>query len=129
MPVEVLSDEDISKILKEAEDEVATEMRNLGVDVEQLELKLHIKLDSAIREDNENCDLDDDVDDYQISEPNTQFPGLSLGFEADENTEEIDLLIDGENERMDIDEEEVVQDASGILEPALGKHLSFYLTK
>lgn len=126
---EPLSDIDIGNILKQADIEVNEEMSKLGIDVDQLEIKLHIKCESSnllSKEDLETFNEPDDevVDDLQISDSNTQFYGLSSDLETLETGAgigEVDLSEAEENLEMEIDDEELVEDASGVLEPALGK--------
>lgn len=127
MSLEILSDDDIAQIFCQAESSVTEEMEKLGLDVTELDTKLHIKCEAMqgpIKEDVEKDSDDEAVDDQLISEPNVHFPGLLGVFEADIVPEEIEIdpaSDDESDQEMEIDDEEIAQDASGVLEPALGE--------
>lgn len=117
---------DIKEILEEANAAVLADLAKLEIEVKDKEdMKLHIKIESAaslVKDEQVGDDQTMEDDAPLSSNEHIMFPGLCSTVEQERNVEtdhEIDLR-DFE-EQMDLDDEHIIQDASGVLEPVKGK--------
>lgn len=104
---------------------VCGEIQNMEVEMKHVEnMKLHVKLESISSMIKEEIDPDDENDDCeQIStNMNFHFHDLPDMIEEDTNVESFPID-DVDSNLMDVDEDEIIQDASGLLQPVLGMSL------
>lgn len=104
---------------------VCGEIQNMEVEMKHVEnMKLHVKLVSVSSMIKEEINPDDE-NDYceQIStNMNFHFHNLPDMIEEDTNVESFPID-DVDSNLMDVDEDEIIQDASGLLQPVLGMSL------